>query len=222
MICHKDKIQIYIGYDSREILPFHVLFFSILERSSLPISIIPLKIDHLYPIIEKDDPKSSTQFSLTRFLVPYLSGYEGISIFMDCDMLCLCDIHEVIKMSSNKTVYVCPHDYQSKVTEKFTGKNENYPKKNWSSFMVYNNEKCKHLTPEYIKNSDIKDLHRLEWANNDIGYLPLEYNWLVGEYEKKEEIKILHFTLGTPCFDKYKKSDYSELWWREYQKMISA
>jgi hypothetical protein len=142
---------------------------------------------------------------------------------MDCDMLCNIDINEImdyVKIQPNKSVYVCKHDYLTKVTNKLTGKNENYPRKNWSSFMLFNNELCKNLSLEYINLASPSDLHRLIWANENIGDIPLEYNWLVGEYDIIHNPKILHYTLGSPCFDDYKNSDYSTEWFDMLKKTI--
>lgn len=215
-------INIFIGYDKKEIPAYHVLSHSILERSSQPVSIIPLKLEQLKNIYFRNDIKATTEFSLTRFLVPYLSNYKGYSIFIDCDMLCKIDIIEIFKeieKDPDQHVYVCKHEYESKFSIKATGKNENYPRKNWSSVMIFNNEKCLSLTPEYINSASASDLHRLIWADEKIGSLPLEYNWLVGEYNHNENAKILHYTLGTPCFQEYENCDHSEEWHKEHLKL---
>jgi hypothetical protein len=216
-------IKIFIGYDKRETIAYHTLVQSIIENSSQPISITPLKLSHLSFIYNREDLKGTTEFSLTRFLVPYLSSYEGYSIFMDCDMICNIDIGEVINMVQKEpvcSVYVCKHQYESKFSNKATGKNENYPRKNWSSFMVFNNSLCLNLTPEYVNSATPSDLHRLIWAYENIGNLPLDYNWLVGEYENIHNPKILHYTLGTPCFNEYRNSDYSKQWYDMLIKTI--
>lgn len=214
-------IKIFIGYDKRESIAYHTLTQSIIEKSSVPVSITPLKLSNLLSIYNREDNKGTTEFSLTRFLVPFLSNFNGYSIFMDCDMVCNIDISEVLSVienQPNKSVYVCQHDYKSVVNLKATGKNENYPRKNWSSFMIFNNSLCKNLTPEYVNSATPSDLHRLIWANENIGSLPLEYNWLVGEYDKIHNPKILHYTLGTPCFIEYKNSDYSQEWFEMFKK----
>ena len=85
--------SIYIGYDPRESVAYHTLSHSILRRSSVPVSIAPLVQGQLRHIYRRPrGPTESTEFSLTRFLVPALSEYRGWSVFMDCDMLCRVDI----------------------------------------------------------------------------------------------------------------------------------
>jgi hypothetical protein len=227
----KNEIRIFIGYDSREIPAYHTCVQSIIENASQPISITPLKLSQLKDVYYREDNKGTVEFSLTRFLVPYLSNYEGWSLFIDCDMLIKFDVSNIVDdlIKSNNmyeldshfnSVYVCKHDYVSKATKKATGKNENYPRKNWSSVMLFNNNQCKTLTPEYVDTATPADLHRLVWAKEDIGSLPLEYNWLVGEYEQNENAKILHYTLGTPCFSEYKDCDHSKEWHETHQKIV--
>src|SRR5258708_6793371 len=172
-----DPLRIFIGYDSREPVSYHVLLQSLLRRTSSPITVLPLAIRHLDGLYtRKRDPKESTEFSLTRFLVPYLSGYLGHSIFMDCDMLCLTDItsiwNEINKngpanprVCPEETVLVCQHYYTPKATTKFLKQDQSsYPCKNWSSFMVFNNERCRTLTPNYVNTATPLELHQFKWT----------------------------------------------------------
>jgi lipopolysaccharide biosynthesis glycosyltransferase len=220
------NIKIFIGYDSKEPAAYHTCVQSIIEHSSKPLSITPLKLSQLKEY-KRTDVKSTVEFSLTRFLVPYLSGFQGWSLFMDCDMIVQTDlsklldeIHEPGLISWNMPpVYVCPHDYVTKVETKATGKNEHYPRKNWSSFMLFNNMQCVTLSPEYVNYASPAELHRLQWAK-EIGELPLEYNWLVGEYKKNADAKVLHYTLGTPCFEGYEDGAHSDIWYKYFKKAI--
>ena len=162
----------------------------------------------------------STEFSLTRFLVPALSDCRGWSLFMDCDMLCRGDIAELAaaaKSAEHKAVLVCKHDYVPKTERKFLGQIQTkYPRKNWSSLMLFNNARCKALTPAYVNSATGLELHRFAWTTDDaIGELPLEWNWLVGEYPYKADAKMVHFTLGGPYFDDYKDCDYAAEWFAE-------
>lgn len=226
-------MNVYIGYDSREKLAFHVLAHSILERSSEPVAIHPLvqrqlRNQDVYGRVR--DAKESTEFSLTRFLVPYLSGYKGFSVFMDCDMLCLTDIADLFMvalkarlLSEEKAVWVCKHDYTPISQTKFLGQQQTiYPRKNWSSLILFNNERCKALTPEHVNNASGLDLHRFHWLKDeDIGCLPLEWNWLVDEYPHRDvsEINMLHYTLGGPWFADCRDCDYAEEWLQERDRM---
>lgn len=228
----KTPLRIFIGFDSREPVAYHVLSHSILTRASIPVAIIPLHQNSLRRMgiyTRELNPLESTEFSFTRFLVPHISNYEGISVFMDSDMLMLEDVAELIVETYREpekwAVRVCQHDYTPKSASKFLGNVQTaYPRKNWSSFMVFNNAECGVLTPEYVNTATGLELHRFQWTKDDmIGELPLVWNWLVGEYgHSQKPIKNLHFTLGGPWFFDYKDSDYSEDWQREFEAMSRA
>jgi hypothetical protein len=172
-------------------------------------------------------PTESTEFSLTRFLVPALSSFEGWSVFMDCDMLCRTDLAEIereMARQPDKAVLVCQHDYVPKTERKFLGHVQTrYPRKNWSSFMVFNNARCKALSLDYVNSAPGLDLHGFKWIDDAaIGALPLEWNWLVGEYPHNPDAKIAHFTLGGPYFAEYRDCDYSDEWRAEFEAMKRA
>jgi len=214
-------LQVFIGYDPEEAVAYHVLSHSILRRSSIPVSIAPLMQSQLRGLYtRRRGPTESTEFSLTRFLVPYLSGFDGWSLFMDCDMLCRADVAELAAYagkSNDKAVLVCKHDYVPKTTSKFLGKVQtSYPRKNWSSLMLFNNPRCRALTPQYVNTASGLELHRFAWTEDAlIGELPKEWNWLVGEYEPRADAKIVHYTLGGPYFDEYRSCDFADEWFAE-------
>jgi len=217
--------NVYIGYDPRESVAFYTLAHSILRRASAPVSITPLMQPQLKRLYTRPrGPTESTEFALTRFLVPALSGYSGWSLFMDCDMLCRADItglQACIDREPDKAVFVCQHDYVPKTERKFLDQVQTkYPRKNWSSLMIFNNERCKALTPGYVNSASGLDLHRFGWLEGSkIGSLPLEWNWLVGEYPYRADAKIVHYTLGGPYFDAYRDCDYAGEWFAEFEAL---
>ena len=216
---------IYIGYDPMESIAFYTLAHSILRRSSIPVSIAPVARSQLKGVYTRDrGPTESTDFSLTRFLVPWLSGFDGWSLYMDCDMLCRTDIVDLAlqtRHQPDKAVVVCKHDYVPRSARKFLDRVQTtYPRKNWSSVVLFNNERCRALTPEYVNSATPSDLHRFAWLDDHmIGELALEWNWLVGEYPHNPDAKILHFTLGGPYFPEYKNCDYAGEWFAEFDSM---
>ena len=49
-----------------------------------------------------------------------------------------------------------------------------------------------------------------------IGELPKEWNWLDVEYDHNADAKLVHYTLGTPCFNEFADSgDFANEWHRE-------
>lgn len=219
---------IFIGWDSKETVAYHVLAHSILRRATMPVSIQPLVLPAMRDIYSRARGSlESTEFSMTRFLVPYLSAYTGWSVFMDCDMLCQVDMSELIFeliKQRDKAVLVCQHDYTPKEGTKFLGNVQTaYPRKNWSSFMVFNNKRCKALTPEYVNTATGLDLHRFNWIKDEeIGTLPLEWNWLVDVYPHNSDAKVLHYTNGGPYFDAYKTCDHAAEWFAERDHMLGV
>jgi hypothetical protein len=218
-------LNVYVGYDPKESVAFYTLAHSILRRASVPVAIAPLMRSQLTGIYTRErGPTESTEFSLTRFLVPYLSGYSGWSVFMDCDMLCLADIAELaaqIERQPDKAVLVCKHDYVPRTERKFLGQLQTkYPRKNWSSLMVFNNARCRALSPAHVNTAAGLELHRFAWTEDaSIGEIPLEWNWLVGEYPPSARAKIVHYTLGGPYFDDYRDCDYAAEWLAEFESM---
>jgi hypothetical protein len=218
-------LDIYIGYDRRESVAFHTLGHSILSRSSVPVAISPLVQAHLKEVYRRSrGPTESTEFSLTRFLVPYLSGFAGWSIYMDCDMLCRVDIAGLaaeVERQRDKAVLVCTHDYVPKGERKFLDQVQTkYPRKNWSSLMLFNNQRCRALTPDYVNSASGLELHRFGWLEDGlIGELDLAWNWLVGEYKYRADAKIVHFTRGGPYFEAYRDSDYAAEWFAEFEAL---
>jgi hypothetical protein len=121
---------------------------------------------------------------------------------------------------------VVKHDYKTKSHQKYLGNiNENYPRKNWSSVILWNCNHPKHkiLTPHFIANQTGKYLHRFSWLqDDDIGELPKEWNWLATEYPANTHAKLIHYTLGTPCFKDYRNSEMSELWHQTQERSMQG
>jgi hypothetical protein len=220
-------LDVYIGYDSHEVVAYHVLCQSIVETSSHPVRFTPINLASLKHVFQRAPAgKQTTEFSFSRFLTPYLSGYAGWSLFMDCDMLVRGDIAELFALADDRyAVMVCQHDYTPRDDIKFLGRPQTpYAKKNWSSVMLLNTPKCRALTPSYVQTASGLDLHQFRWLAGDeeIGALPLEWNWLVGEYDANPDARIAHFTRGGPYIPGYEDSDYADEWRATYARTIAA
>ena len=221
-----NTISIVVGFDQREAIAYHVFCQSVLERSSSPIRFIPLS-ENLVKKYKETHSDGSNQFIYSRFLAPYLCEYKGWAIFADGDMACQADITDLWNLrDESKAVLVVKHDYKTKAQVKYLGnKNENYPRKNWSSLILWN---CEHqanrlLTPDFIQSQPGSFLHRFSWLSNDlIGALPVEWNWLAIEYPENAEAKIIHYTLGTPCFKDYSEESMSDIWHQVYGRTIEG
>lgn len=212
-------IPIFVGYDPREAIAYHVCANSIIRHATQPVQIIPVALN-LFKDYTETHNDGSNHFIYSRFLVPYLMDYQGHAIFIDGDMILRTDISELWNLRRSDTdVQVVKHDYKTKMTEKYLGsKNEDYPRKNWSSVILWNCSSFSNrkLNPEYVMKSSGAHLHRFEWINDErIGELPKEWNWLPDEYGANTDAKLLHYTLGTPSFHEFATTPMGDEWHRE-------
>lgn len=222
-------LKVFVGFDPKEIAAFQVCAYSIWKNASEPVAVIPLNIRQIKQF-ENCNVKSSTEFAFTRFLVPHLCDFKGQAVFMDCDMLVLGDIARLfdeVNLTRNpevSDVYCVQHDYHPATKTKFLNQEQTrYEKKNWSSVMLFNNEKCKILTKHYVNTASGLHLHQMEWASR-VGKLPASWNHLVSEDTAEQgDADIVHFTLGGPYFREYENCPYSKEWkkyWREANSVL--
>ena len=208
--------RVFIGYDPREEVAVNVLTASFQAHASIPVQIAQVRLDQLRGVYTREhDPKQSTAFSFSRFLVPWLAGYQGWALFIDADMLCLGDIAELWALRDEHTaVQVVKHQHECEPGLKFQGMPQTpYGRKNWSSVMLFNCERCRALTPEYVNTATGLELHQFRWlADSEIGELPPEWNVLVGVQELPPEPRVLHYTLGGPWFDDCRTMPESGRW----------
>jgi len=217
--------KIFIGYDPREKIAFHVLSQSIIEHSSIPVSISPINLNNLKKFYKrKKRVKDSTEFSISRFLTPYLSDYKGYSLFVDCDFIIRDDVAKllkIVKSDPKKALWCVKHNYIPKNKIKFLNEEQLiYSKKNWSSFVIYNNKYCKKLTPAFIEKANGLYLHQFRWTKDSlIGALPKEWNVLIGEQKVPKNFKALHYTKGGPYFKKYRNCEQAKFWFLNKKEM---
>jgi len=217
----KEIIPIFIGYDPREAIAYHTCVNSIIRNASRPVSIVPVALN-LFKDYDETHTDGSNHFIYTRFLVPYLMGFTGSAIFIDGDMIVRGDIAELWDMRNPyMDVQVVKHNYKTRMPTKYLGaKNEDYPRKNWSSVILWNCNSFpnRKLTPEYVQKATGAELHRFSWIDDSrIGELPIEWNWLPDEFGPNANAKLLHYTLGTPCFDEFANTPQNEAWHQEHK-----
>ena len=223
-------LRILVGWDSREDIAYQVCKKSIEMHSSIPVQIIPIKQDNLRKAglyCRDADPLSSTEFSFTRFLTPYLAGYQGWAIFVDCDFLFRKDIAGILDYrDESKALYCVQHDYRPSETTKMDGQIQTqYPRKNWSSFMMINcgHEEVRALTPNVVNSQSGLYLHRFNWLSDDlIGALPVTWNYLEGWHTAQDcdDPVAVHFTRGGPWFEEYHTVQYADEWFRVFSRDI--
>lgn len=217
--------KVFVGYDSREDIAWQVCRHSLLRHADNRVLVIPIRqsvLRELSLYSRPLDSGASTEFSLTRFLTPYLAARSGWVLFCDCDLLFTTDVRKIFEgLDSTKALYCVQHDYTPAHGVKMDGKRQSaYPRKNWSSLMVFN---CDHpdvraLTPGVVNSASPAFLHRFEWIKDEdsIGALDLDWNFLEGEYPKPSVTpRAIHYTNGGPWFEEWQECDYADLWIKE-------
>lgn len=207
-------IHVFLGYDQREAIGFHVFVSSLLRNASTHVAIHRLDACGLQ--------QGSNAFTMSRFLVPYMMGFKGRAIFCDAsDMLCVADIAELDALFNDRyAVQVVKHQYQTRNPVKYLGTtmecaNKDYARKNWASLMLIN---CEHdgwrnTTPKTLPHrTPIQMLQFEHLHDNVVGPLPDEWNRIVDEGQPVDGAKILHWTSGLPAFPRYMSAPGADLW----------
>ncbi len=198
-------LRVFIGYDDRQPIAYNVAAFSVARNASKPVAITPLIYERL-PLKRT----GLTKFTFTRYLVPFLCGYEGWALFIDADTLCLGNVAELPWETAN-SVSVVPHAYVRK-NERMVSVHFERP-----SVMLFNCAASRKLTPEYI---EVGKPQSLDWAES-IGELGREWNHLVG-YDTPGPAKLIHFTQGIPCFPETRDDEYANEWMEHLRAMNST
>lgn len=190
-------LRVFIGYEPRQPVAYNVLQYSIVRNSSVPVAITPLILSQL-PITRQ----GLTQFTFSRFLVPYLCGYQGRAVFMDADMLVTGDIAKLFDA-------IDPGCAVSVVKEQ--------PEFEWASVMAFSCGACLKLTPEYVQTASNEDLFHFAWANQ-VGELPPEWNHFVG-YQEPAEASLYHYSQGIPAWWETRNNPEDAHWLKERDAM---
>jgi len=187
--------SVFVGFDERQPVAYNVLQHSLRRYSRGRVQVEALMLDKL-PI----ERRGLTQFTYSRFLVPYLCNYEGAAIFMDADVVVQGDIAELLAQADGVSAVQV-----MKEQHKFE----------WASVMLFNCANCKILTPEYIDDPKHK-LLELDWGK--VGEFTPEWNHCVNRMPPTEA-KLYHFTEGVPIWDEVRGSPLDQIWLDEYADM---
>ena len=221
-------MKIFVGYDSSQPDAYLVCKHSILKHNPHA-EVIPLirsKLEEAGIYSRPHDELSSTEFTFTRFLVPFLTDYTGWALFVDCDIVFNVDVQQLFDQADNKYAIMCvKHEYEPQEQVKMDGRPQtSYPRKNWSSVMLLN---CAHpslqaLTPETINTDVIPGIffHSFKWLEDKyVGELDHTWNYLVGVYNDIEMPNVIHYTSGGPWFEQWADCEFSEVWKQYKQEM---
>lgn len=190
-------LNVFIGSDPRQPLAYSVLQHSIRVNSSEPVSITALQLDQL-----PTKRRGLTEFSFSRFIVPYLCNFRGKALFLDADMVVTGDIAELFHST----------DYASSVYV-----NKQQAPFEQASAMLFNCDNCKTLTPGYVDNEK-NNLFDFAWAEHGVGEFAPEWNMAVG-YCDSTNAKLRHHTMGIPCWAETRGMD-DAAWVAAFKDMV--
>jgi lipopolysaccharide biosynthesis glycosyltransferase len=215
-------LRVFVGWDPREDIAYQVCRRTLEAHTSIPLQITPIRQGEMRNrglYWRPPDQLSSTEFSFTRFLTPYLAHYRGWAVFVDCDFLFRHDIAALLDYRDpSKALFCVKHDYTPRESIKMDGQLQTrYPRKNWSSFMLINcaHDQVRELTPELVNTESGLFLHRFNWLTDDvIGSLPVTWNYLEGWHTSDDCVDptAVHFTRGGPWFSEYQHVEYGQEW----------
>jgi hypothetical protein len=191
-------LRVFIGRDPRQPIAANVLADSIVRHASVPVSITFLSLKTL-PITRR----GLTEFTFSRFLVPYLCDFKGTALFLDADMVVTADIAELFAQANGvDSVQV----------------NRNQARFEWPSAMLFNCEHCETLTPEYIENP-ANQLFDFAWAKS-IGEFSTEWNKCVGYAQPGLDARLYHFTKGIPVWRETRGNAEDAVFHDAYKHML--
>lgn len=220
-------MQVWIGFDGREQEAYEV---AAKTARGYGADVVPLYEDRLRssgmltrPLDRRgrmfdlnSNANQSTDFAITRFFVPLLA-HSGWALFVDADIVFMQDPLEIFALrDKSKAVQVVKHPPYQLTDTKMDGQAQvAYARKLWSSVMLWN---CDHPANKRLNLTTLnqwpgRDLHAFKWlADDEIGDLPPEANWLVGMAPKPERPIIAHLTLGGPWLPEWTPHEHDEVW----------
>lgn len=217
----KKPFRVYVGWDEAQAVACQTCIDSLARFIPydwiVPIRTETLRLRGWY--WREDDAGQSTEFTYSRFLTPAMSGFYGTSLFCDGDFFWRRDPRDLLAyQDEEKAVQVVRHhitpDQLSDL--KMNGKKQIwYPKKNWSSLMLFNNAHldCKNLVPENVSEESAEWLHQFHWTDIDFHRsLPSSFNYLAGYGYEDKDPHAVHFTDGGPWQAGYENVEYAAEW----------
>jgi len=197
-----EPLRVFIGYDPRQPVASAVAAHAVATRARGPVAITRLQLSQL-PIARR----GLTEFTYSRFLVPWLSGFTGWAVYLDADTLCLADVGELLAAAQANPVapvhaVLGPQRFE------------------WASVMVFDAARCAMLTPDAVENPALP-LFDFAWAG-EVGALPAAWNHLVGYDAPNPGAQLVHFTQGIPVWPETVRCEHAPAWHAERTAMMDS
>jgi len=233
-----DRLRVFVGFSADEMMATTVAINSMLHfagtlrlnvqrisrLSLLQCYTRPTRIDDNGQLWDEiSDAPMSTDHAIARFFIPWLRDYQGWALFTDGDVLCRRDVRELFALADERYAVMCvQHPPLLSVGYKKDGDRQlAYPRKNWSSVMLWNcgHPANRHLTLDTLNGVSGKALHGFVWLeDSQIGALPPEWNWLVGLSAPVDNPAIVHYTQGLPTLPDHAHDPYADEWFAQARR----
>lgn len=197
-------LVVFIGYDARQPLAYTICQHSILRHATRRVQIEPLILAHM-PM----QRRGLTDFTYTRWLVPWLCDFRGDALFIDPDTIVRGDVTEIPRLAD-------PSMAASVVQGRLQFE--------WASLIYFQcgNFACRTLTPEYVADETHQPA-KFDWVPaGRLGALPAEWNHLVLYDPPNPDAQIIHYTAGIPCWPETERCEAAALWHEEVQAALAT
>lgn len=221
-----EPVRVFIGSGEASAVERRVLIHSLKKHSSRPLDLYVFNGTH-NAVEHNDEPpfaapmpleikyRNITEFSLYRFLIPEVCGFEGKAIFLDSDIVALDDIAKLWDMDMGDAAILAVPEYA-----------EN----NWAtSVMLLDCARARFNLPEYFRNIDngvynYAEMSRFDPAFrefHDIKLSPIDRSWNSFDYHDKET-HCIHYTNLSMQPWKFPNHPYGELWFEYLHEALEA
>jgi len=175
----KQTINVYVGAAREQYVPTKVLEYSIKDKSSINVNVIPL-----YQALEDKGIilKGRTPFSLQRLYIPFLNNYNGIAVYLDSDMLVFDDILKLVQHHDSKfNLCSAPAPPNSRRRDQYSVFTVDCSKAEWKADELV----------KMAENNYEKVLFQFEFESSKSKCIPWQWNSL--EFYDSHT-KLIHFT----------------------------
>lgn len=226
----QERIKVFIGSGEASLLERKVAIYSLRKHTKRDLDIYVFNGTHNAIELNDGEPfvaplslqlkyKNVTEFSLYRYLIPQICGYQGKAIYIDSDTICLTDISELFDTPLNGCDFLAKEDAYDSRGERLWG----------LSVMLIDCERCrfdletfyKEIAQELYTYKDLACMSPAFLAYHPYKIGNLDRNWNVFDRVDKDT-KLIHYTnLYTQPW-KYPNHPYGELWFTYFREAIDS
>ncbi len=227
---HQERIKVFIGSGEASLLERKTLIYSLRKHSQRDLDIYVINGTHnaielndqepfLAPLSLRLKYRNVTEFSLYRYLIPEICGYQGKAIYLDSDMICLTDIGELFDTLINGCDFLAKRAAYSRLNTDMWG----------LSVMLIDCEQCKFDLETIFDEIDRGLYSYTEFSGMSPKFLAhhpykigeMNPHWNVFDYWD-DQTKLIHYTDLYRQPWKYPNHPYGELWFEYFNEAVTA